>query len=125
MGTVRRSRKVQDIAKLQEKMNVEALAYGLERTQLVSTQTQLTFLHDTQVFGGTGTLNPAVSADTLVFESFSLSDGTNMVLQSLRFLGPTRDLVGDKIPRADGEYLTADYFREYVIEASGIAVQST
>lgn len=84
-----------------------------------------TFTFDSQVFGGTGTLTPSVSTDVLVFEGFSLSDGTNMVLQSLRFLGPTRDLVGGNIPRSSGMYLTADYFREYTIEASGIAVQST
>src|SRR4051794_5398779 len=84
-----------------------------------------TFQFNSMVFGGTGSLNAVSSTDTLVFEGFSLSDGTNMVLQELRFLGPTRDLVGGNIPRADGMYLTADYFREYTIEASGIAVQST
>jgi hypothetical protein len=84
-----------------------------------------TFAFDTMVFGGMGSLNTVPSTDTLVFENFSLSDGTNMVLQSLVFKGPTRDLVGGNIPRADGMYLTSDYFREYTIEASGIAVQSS
>lgn len=83
-----------------------------------------------RMFNGGSTIVSSFSSDTLVFysasgSSFSLSDGTTMILTGLRFLGPSRELVGGRIPRGDGEYLTADYFREYVIEAEGIVKAST
>lgn len=84
---------------------------------------------NTGVFG-VSALTASYSSDTLAFYGpdgtyFSLSDGTTMILTDLRFLGPTRDLVGGNVPRGDGQYLTADYFREYVIEAEGIVKCST
>lgn len=82
-------------------------------------------LFNTALFDGSTTLATVYSTDTLVFNNFSLSDGTNMILNSLPLSGPSRDLIGGNVPRGDGEYLTAEYFRHNPIEASGYVQQST
>lgn len=84
---------------------------------------------NTAVFGASS-LSASYSSDALVFYAqngtyFSLSDGSTMILTDLRLLGPTRDLVGGNVPRGDGQYLQADYFRSYTIEAEGIVKAST
>lgn len=84
-----------------------------------------TKVFDTALFNGGTTNNVVYSTDTLVFESFSLSDGSVLVMTALRFLGPTRELVGGSVPRGDGQYLTASYFRELVVEAEGIVNKNT
>src|SRR4051812_16144292 len=89
-----------------------------------------TFLGGTSLFGGGSFVTPMYSADSLVFydtseNAFSLSDGTEMILTDLRISGPSRELIGGDVPRGDGKFLTADYFREYEIEAEGVAIQST
>src|SRR4051812_12808974 len=78
-----------------------------------------------ELFHGATTTETTYSADTLVFEDFSLSDGSTVIMTDLRFLGPTRELIGGPVPRGDGMYQTADYFREYTIEAEGIVKQAT
>ncbi len=60
------------------------------------------------------------SGDLVVFDGFSLSDGIIVHCSNLIDSGPTRDLVGGPTPRADGQYLTADYFRNKTIEVRGI-----
>jgi phage-related protein len=84
-----------------------------------------TKLFNTAMFSGGSTLTSALSTDTLAFEGFSLSDGSIMVMTSLKFLGPTRELVGAQVPRGDGGFITADYYRETVIEVEGILRRST
>jgi phage-related protein len=77
------------------------------------------------LWGGGASLAEVFSTDTLVFDNFSLSDGTTMILTGLRFLGPTREIIGGSVPRGHGMYQTADYFREVVIEAEGVVKVST
>ncbi len=84
-----------------------------------------TKMFNTGMFNGGTTVAEVFSTDRVVFEGFSVSDGTTMLMTDLRFSGPSRELVGGKVPRDDGEYLTADYFREFVIECRGIVTQST
>lgn len=81
--------------------------------------------YNTGLWGGGTQEIEVFSDDTLVFEDFSLNDGESMILTGLRFLGPSRELIGGVIPRGDGLYQTGDYFREGVIEARGIARKST
>src|SRR3954464_10931987 len=89
-----------------------------------------TFLFGSSLFGGGAFVTPVYSGDMLVFydqdgNAFSLSDGTEMILTDLRISGPSRDLIGGDVPRGDGKFITADYFRQYQIEAEGVAIQST
>lgn len=77
------------------------------------------------MLNGGETIAEVFSTDRVVFEGFSISDGATMLMTDFKFSGPSRDLVGGKVPRGDGEYLTASYFREFVIEASGIVTKST
>src|SRR5438105_2340723 len=74
-----------------------------------------------------GGKNPAAvySTDRVVFENFSLSDGSVMVAQEILDSGPTRELIGGRIPRGDGEFITADYYRERHIDVKGVVVKST
>lgn len=84
-----------------------------------------THLFNSSLFNG-GQIGATVySADRLSFEGFSLSDGTNTVLSRLTASGPTRQVVGGEIPRGDGRYVTADYFRQYFITAEGYVKAST
>jgi len=77
------------------------------------------------LWGGGSSTVESFSTDTLVLDDFSLSDGETMIMEYLRFLGPTRELIGGTIPRGHGMYQTADYFRETVIECGGIVTAST
>src|SRR5688572_7531004 len=81
--------------------------------------------YNTGVYNGGFDNNPAHSLDRLVFDGFSLSDGTTMAMQELVDSGPTREFLGGTAARADGQYTTAYYFREKIIEASGVVVQDT
>jgi tail protein len=82
-------------------------------------------VYNSGLFGGGSASVEMFSTDTLVFDGFSLSNGTDMILTGLRFLGPSREIIGGVIPRGDGLYQTGDYFRELVIEAAGVARADT
>lgn len=84
-----------------------------------------TKLFNTGMLNGGTTIATVYSTDTLVFENFSLSDGSTMIMTDLIVSGPTREIVGGPMPRGDGQYVTADYFREYTIEARGIVKMGT
>ena len=77
------------------------------------------------IFNGADSGAGAFSTDKLVFEDFSISDTTNMLMQELRINGPTREIIGGPVPRDHGQYVNADYFRENTIEAFGIVKAST
>ena len=82
------------------------------------------------LWGGGQYSVPQYSTDTLAFYDstgayFSLSDNSAMILTDLRINGPTREIIGGNVPRDHGQYVNADYFRETVIEAEGIAKKST
>lgn len=74
----------------------------------------------TRMFNGGTVIAEMFSTDTAVFEGFSLSDGTRMVLTEYptRF-GPTREIAGDVVPRGDGRFQTSEFFRENTIELEG------
>lgn len=81
-------------------------------------------------WGGGVNAAPMFSTNPLVFydpddNAFTLSDGTSMILTGLGPIGPSRELIGGATPRDHGEYLTADYFRETIIDARGIMKHST
>jgi hypothetical protein len=84
-----------------------------------------TKLFDTGMFNGGTSLVTSYSSDYAVFENFSLSDNTHMVLTGLGYSGPSTDIQGGSIPRDNGMYLTARYFRENVIELRGYVKAST
>lgn len=77
------------------------------------------FLFGSKMFGDAMTLASVYSTDLAVFESFSLSDGTFMVLTAPIETGPTREIVSGPVPRGDGMYQTAAYFRESTLELRG------
>lgn len=58
--------------------------------------------------------------DLVTFNSFSISDGTYMVVTDVYDdSSPTRDLVGGVVPQDDGEYVTADFWRPKFITIEG------
>src|SRR4051794_3316108 len=74
---------------------------------------------NTALLNGGTTIATVYSTDRIVFEDFSLSDGTVMILTDLEDSGPTREIEGDSVPRGNGLYVTADYFRERKLTARG------
>lgn len=72
-----------------------------------------------------GLLSEVFSTDLIVFNGFSISDGTIMICTDLLDSGPTREIIGGRVPRDDGEYVNADYWREKTIVAKGIVIRST
>lgn len=83
------------------------------------------FVFNSNLYGGGQFPVTHYSTDTLVFEGFSLSDGTVMTMTDLKISGPSREFIEGGVPRGDGKFLIADYFREYQVEASGIVRKST
>ena len=84
-----------------------------------------TAVFNSRMFNGGTTIAEAYSADRLVFEDYSLSDGSVIVLTNLEDSGPTRDIVGDNVPMGDGMFITNDFFRERKIVARGYVKKST
>lgn len=82
-------------------------------------------LFNVRTFNGNFVNNTVYSTDRLVFEGFSLSDGSVMVMTEFPDSGPSREIVGGSVPRGDGEFITADYFRSRPIEAAGIVKKDT
>ena len=65
------------------------------------------------------------SSDLVVFEGFSLSDNDSVVCTNLIDSGPTREILGSRVPRGDGEYITGDFWRQKVIEVRGFVKKDT
>lgn len=82
-------------------------------------------LFNTRMFGPGMTIATNYSTDPVVFNMFSLSDNTNMVLTNLSYSGPTRTLLNGDTPRDHGMWFTGSYFRMNTIIASGYVIQST
>jgi hypothetical protein len=76
-------------------------------------------LFNTAMFDGGTTIAPVYSTDAAVFEDFSLSDGTHMVLTEPPKFGPTRDPATDAVPRGHGMYKNSALFRVNTIELRG------
>lgn len=74
---------------------------------------------NTALFNGGSTIATTYLTDSAVFENFSLSDGTRMVLTDPPKFGPTRDLAADPVPRGHGMSKTSALFRENTIELRG------
>ncbi len=72
-----------------------------------------------------GLISEVLSTDLIVFDGFSISDNSAMICTDLLDSGPTREIIGGRVPRDDGEYVNADYWREKTIVAQGIVVRST
>ena len=88
------------------------------------------FTFGTKLWGGGANAAAMFSTDALVFydadgNAFSLSDNESMILTDLGPIGPSREIIGGSVPRDHGQFVNADYFRETVIEARGIAKKST
>ncbi len=61
-----------------------------------------------------------IGVDLVVFNSFSISDGTYMVVTDVYDdSAPTRELIGGIVPRDDGEYITSDFWRPKFITVEG------
>ena len=84
-----------------------------------------TFQLNTGLLNGASTLDTVYSTDLVVFDGFSLADNSSMITQQLLDSGPNRVLIGEDIPREDGKFLLADYWRERIIEVRGYAKKST
>ncbi len=83
------------------------------------------FMFGANLWNGGQFVSQVYSTDLVAFEDFSLSDNTNVICTDLLDSGPTREILGGNVPRADGQYITADYFRERTIEVRGIVKAST
>lgn len=81
--------------------------------------------YNTRQYNGGRVLQASFSTNLAVFGGFSISDGVYMIVTDLLDSGPTREIVGGRVPRDDGEYVTADYWREKVIEVAGIVKDTT
>src|SRR5688572_23459716 len=79
-----------------------------------------THLFNTSTFNGSYSSISTLSTDRVVFEGFSICDGVTMLMTEFLDSGPSREIIGGVIPRGDGMFVTADYFRERVFEARGI-----
>jgi phage-related protein len=77
------------------------------------------------LFNGGQSIATVYSTDLVVFEGFSLSDGTNMIVSEKLDSGPNRELIGGNITRGNGMYVTGSYFRERIIELSGVVKASS
>jgi phage-related protein len=60
------------------------------------------------------------STDLAVFEGFSISDGTFMIVEKMVHNEPTREVIGGAVARDHGMYTVADYYREKTIEFQGL-----
>lgn len=70
---------------------------------------------NTGMFNGGRFSGVMYSTDPVVFDGFSLSDGTSLVLEKPVTGGPPTDVVGGNVPQGDGEYQTAVYGRARIL----------
>ena len=83
------------------------------------------FQFDSRLFNGGSSNVATFSTDLAVFDGFSLADGTYMVVTDLQDSEPSRSLISGEIPRADGMYLLADYYRQKDVTVKGYVKAST
>ena len=76
-------------------------------------------LFNAALFNGGNAADAGFSSDLVVFEGFSLSDNASIVCTNLIDSGPTREIIGARVPRGDGEYINGDFWRQKVIEVRG------
>ena len=72
-----------------------------------------------------GPLAAVYSSDLVVFDDFSLHNGSTRIVHSLQDSGPTRELLGGSVPRGDGMYLNADYWRKKLIDVQGTLTETS
>jgi hypothetical protein len=78
-------------------------------------------LWNASLFGGGTFTVEQFSTDLLVFDGFSLSDGSSVMLSELLDSGPSREILTGNVPRGHGQYINGDFWREKTIEARGFA----
>ena len=83
------------------------------------------FQFNSRLFNGGSSNVPTFSTDLVVFDSFSLADGTYMIVTDLEDSEPSRDVISGNTPRADGMYVLADYYRRKDITVRGYVKAST
>lgn len=83
------------------------------------------FPYNYNIYNGSLSNVEILSTDIVVFDGFSISDGTAMIVQELIESEPTREILGGPVPRDDGLYTIADYWREKEITVSGIITRDT
>jgi hypothetical protein len=83
------------------------------------------FPYDQQVYNGSLLGVTTYLTDSVVFEGFSLDDRTYMTVENILHSGPGRQLISGDIPRDDGQYLIADYWREKIITVPGYMKNTT
>ena len=79
-----------------------------------------TFQWNTMMYNGSPLGATVYSSDLVVFDSFSLADNVNTFCANIIDSGPKRDLIDGPTPRADGQYLIADYWRQKDVEVTGV-----
>lgn len=84
-----------------------------------------TKLFNTGLLNGGATLTTFYSTDYVVFEGFSLADNVNSITSDILYNGPTVEIQGGNIPRDNGMFVTARYFRENSIEVKGYLKAAT
>jgi len=65
------------------------------------------------------------STDLVVFNNFSLADNVSTFCTDLTDSAPSREIIGARVPRDDGEYVNGDYWRDKRIEVRGFLKKST
>ena len=83
------------------------------------------FQFNTGIYQGGTSLATVHSTDLVVFDGFSLADNASSFVTHLLDSAPTRDILGKAIPRDDGAFVNADFWREKRIEVRGIVKKST
>lgn len=83
-----------------------------------------TFRFNEQRFNS-GPLSSVLSTDLVVFNDYSLSDGTSLTIESIEDSGPDRDILGGDVPRDDGMFQLGDYWRRKEITVKGYAMATS
>lgn len=78
-----------------------------------------TFPYNTAIYNGGVNAAEVFSDDPIVFDGFSLSNGVDIIASSLKVVPPARQLIGGNIPRDDGMYLNAEFWRNMTVVVEG------
>jgi phage-related protein len=84
-----------------------------------------TFQYNTALYNGSDERSVDPSTDLVVFDGFSLNDQSSTFTTGLVESAPSREVIGGNVPRGDGMYTNADYWRKKVIEVRGIVSKSS
>ena len=66
-----------------------------------------------------GSLTETLSTDLFVFDGFSLNNGTDIICSGFHESAPTRVIIGADVPRDDGQFQIADYWRNKTVTIEG------